>query len=208
MSETGEPITTKDSLPKNGEQATQGTRLSVGSLIVLAVLCLAVGIGAGIGAGYGIFHKDSTSAGVLDSASASEQWLVVMNGDNGTMSISPDGSTSFQVDALRSRAPAFTNVPERIATLANRDTAFDFIDEGLVGDNAVNVILSFKNENTTFMVPVTLNDKVNSTGDSANFGGTIDPQYLQQSFNETSFPIDDVNMFILSGSSPSQLDFN
>ena len=187
---------------------TVGRGLTLGFLIALAVVSLAVGIGAGIGAGYGIFHKDSTDTVMSDPMSTEEQWLVVMNADNGTMVVAPEGGTIFQIDALRSKAPAFTNVPDRIATLATRETAIDFINEGLEEDKAINVVVSFKSGNDTYMVPVTLADSSYLTGDSASFAGVIQAEYLQNGFNKTSFPMDDVNMFILSGSSPSSLDFS
>ena len=70
------------------------------------------------------------------------------------------------------------------------------------------MVLSFKSGNDTHMVPVTLADSSYPTGDSAIFAGVIQAEYLQNGFNKTSFPMDDVNMFILSGSSPSSLDFS
>ena len=173
---------------------------------VLAVVCLVVGIGAGIGAGYGIFHKDSTTASPSIETPA-EEWLVVVSADNGTMAISPSGLTSFEVDGLRARAPAYTNYPERIATLATTDTAMDFIDEGISMDGGANVILTFKSGNVTFMAPVVVGEKLNATGDSATFLGVVDPDVLVE-FNETgAFPFEDANMFILAGSAPSSLDF-
>ena len=180
-------------------------RTPLGVAFGIFAACLIVGIGAGIGAGYGIFHEDSTQS---TTAPISEEWLVVVSADNGTMAVDPNGLTIFQLDGLRERAPAYTNVPDRIATLATMDTALDFIDEGISNDGGSNVIMSFQSGNDTHMFPLVVDEKINATGDSATYIGAIYPEFLR-GFNETlSWPFEDAKLFVLAGSAPSSLDFS
>jgi hypothetical protein len=116
-----------------GQSAANSSRFTTTFLVMLGLSCVLVGIGAGIGAGYGIFNKEETPI-VFQPEDMPEQWLVIVNSDNGTLSVSPDGVMRIDMNYLREQAPAFTNIPHRIATLTKMDTAFDFIEEGIERD--------------------------------------------------------------------------
>lgn len=215
MSETSEAVKPSTALGDDPETQTKknsqqeqalGRGLAPGALFALAVVSLVVGIGVGIGAGYGIFHQDST-AGVAPDSTA-PQWLLVLNAENGNMTVSPEGATIFQIDGLRSRAPAFTNVPDRVATLTTRETALDFIQEDIESEKVARVILSFKNEDDSYMVPVSVVGTHNPTGDSPAYVGVIQPEFLGDTNNRSTFRMDDVHLYILGGTTPSQLDFS
>ena len=205
-----ERVDTNVAQEPSGSPSVRRSGLSRAALGILAVVCLVVGVGAGIGAGYGIFHENSTAESPSTETPV-EEWLVVVSADNGTMAVDPSsGLTSFQVNGLRSRAPAYTNYPERIATLATMDTAMDFIDEGVTIDGGANVILAFESDNARYTVPVFVGEKGNVTGDSATFLGIIGPEVLVQS-NVTdigAFSFEDAHLFVIAGSAPSSLDFS
>lgn len=173
---------------------------------MIGLACFVVGIGAGIGAGYGIFHEDSSSLLLSAQNLDFQQWLIAVNGDNGTLSISKDGELEIQVDAIRSKSPAFTNVPYRIATLTDRETAMNFIDEGIQDEQGINVVLSYIHQNRTHMIPLVLDQQPNVTGDSATFKGLV--SIRNESFEGISVPMDEVNMFVISSANPSQIQFN
>ena len=116
-----------------GQSAANSSRFTTTFLVMLGLSCVLVGIGAGIGAGYGIFNEEETPI-VFQPEDLPEQWLVIVNSDNGTLSVSPDGVMRIDMNYLREQAPAFTNIPHRIATLTKMDTAFDFIEEGIERD--------------------------------------------------------------------------
>jgi len=180
------------------------------TLLVLALsafACFAVGLGAGVGAGYGIFHEDA--APVNASGEAGPDWLVVLSADNGTVAVHPSGFVGFKADSVRSGAPAFTNVPDRTATLLNTETAYDFIDEGVAKDGGVDAFATFKSGNQSFVLPVVLSEQVNATGDSAIWGAYTSPEYFSEGLNQTTaFAVEDLNLLVLPPDSPSMLDFS
>jgi len=166
-------------------------------LALSALACFAVGLGAGIGAGYGIFHKDAAPVYASGEAGA-EEWLTVLSADNGTMSVHPSGFLGFKADGVRSRAPAFTNVPDKIASLWTRDMAYYFIDEGITNEGGISAFASFDSGNQTFMLPVVLSEQVNVTGDSAIWWAYTSPKYLTEGLNRTTaFAVEDWNLLVL-----------
>ena len=185
-----------------------GRGLTLLVLALSAFACFAVGLGAGIGAGYGIFHEDAAPVNASGEAGAQE-WLIMLSADNGTVSVHPSGIFGFKADGVRSRAPAFTNVPDKIATLLTRDTAYDFIDEGLSKDGGISAFATFNSGNQTFTLPVVLYEQVNVTGDSALWWAYTSPEYLTQGLNQTTaFPVEDLSLLVLPPSAPSMLGFS
>ncbi len=175
----------------------------------LGLASVAVGIGAGIGAGYGIWHENESYPSSLETIADVEQWLLVINADNGTLTLAPDGRLEIEMDYLRERVPSFTNVPKRLATLAPLDTAFEFIAENIERDQGANVILSYMTENkSTRMIPLTVDQLWNVTGNSATLGATV--QVLTDAdgvFDGLTVPMDEVNLFVISSENPSSVDF-
>lgn len=183
--------------------------MKTSTLLILAVVGVVAGLGAGIGAGYGIFHKDSSSSGRPD-------WMTVINGSNGTMYISEDGNFNLSVDGLRSKAPAFTDVPYRIATMVDRDTAIDFIDAPLnfTTEGDVNAIVTYKSGNSSgTLLPVSFVSDPIINGAYGNFSGVVHEsvdgtQDGKYTGGKKILPMERISMFILAGTAPDSLQLN
>jgi hypothetical protein len=177
-------------------------------VFLLGLASVAVGIGAGIGAGYGIWHENESYPSEWEPSADVEQWLLVMNADNGTLTLGADGRMEIGMNYLRERVPSFTNVPKRLATLAPLDTAFDFIAENIARDQGANVILSYMLEDkSTRMIPLTLDRMSNVTGDSATFGAGLQLSTADGTFEGLTVPMDEVNLFVISSENPSSVEF-
>jgi hypothetical protein len=208
MSDDGKQKQASASEQPSAVAVREARGLSLLVLTLSAFACFVVGLGAGIGAGYGIFHEDAAPVNASGEAGAKE-WLVVLSADNGTVAVHPSGFVGFKADGVRSRAPAFTNVPDRTATLLNTETAYDFIDEGVANDGGVDAFVTFNSGNQSFVFPVVLSEKVNATDDSAIWGAYTSPEYFSEGLNQTTaFAVEDLNLLVLPPDSPSMLDFS
>lgn len=183
--------------------------MKASTLLILAAVGVLAGLGAGIGAGYGIFHED-------DSSAARPDWMTVLYGSNGTIYVSEDGSFNLSVDGLRSQVPAFTDVPYRIATMVERDTAIDFIDAPLEyqKEGGVNAIISYKSGNSTgTLLPVSFVSDPRINGAFGNFSGVVHEsvdgaQDGEYTGGRKTLPMEKIAMFILAGTAPDSLQLN
>lgn len=188
--------------------------LKTSTLVVLSTLGLLVGIGAGIGAGYGIFYEKSPTDSRLP------EWLLIVEGGKGNLEISETGNFTLNVDSVVQKAPAFTNVPDRIATLLDVETAFDFLASPIdvngpeVEGGAVNVILGFRptNSSRVLFLPLEMDNDPAILRNSVNFTGVVyegwdgqaDGVYNGEALSQLE--IEDVNLFVLAGNAPPDVE--
>lgn len=188
--------------------------MKTSTVVLLSLLGLLVGIGTGIGAGYGIFYEKSSIEGELP------EWLLIVNGGKGNFTVSETGNFTLNIDSVRQKSPAFTNVPEKIATLLEVETAFDFLGSPIdvngpdVEGGAVNVIFGFRptNSSRVLFLPLAMDNDPAILGKSVNFTGVVyegwDGQAdgIYSAGDLSQLEVEDINLFVLAGNAPADAE--